>query len=295
VLRWRLLSAAVIIPSVLVLVWLDYHCGNPGAWLMPLMLTLTGMAAWEVNGLLRAGGQNPRPMLTTVFAVGVAASFCLPIVVPQSWLTGIAVTGPPLIAVTVAVLAILAAELPRFNGNGQSLSQAAWGIYTILYIGLLFGFLAPLRLFHGNAWGMIALVSMLTITKFADTGAFVFGKTLGRTKMTPRLSPGKTVEGALGGVFTACCVAWLLQRFLIPALVTGPIREQAGAWICYGAILAAAGMVGDLVESLLKREMHTKDSSRWLPGLGGVMDIVDSILFAAPVAYACWVLGLIGP
>jgi phosphatidate cytidylyltransferase len=280
VLRWRLLSAAVIIPSVLVLVGLDYQCGNPGAWLLPLLLTLTGMAAWEVLGLLHAGGHHPRKALTTLAAIAVAASFCGPIVLPQYFPAGITSFTPPFVAITIAVLAALSWELPRYNGDDKT---------------LVFGFLSPLRLWHDNAWGMIALVSMLTITKFADTGAFVFGKTLGRTKLSPLLSPGKTVEGALGGVLTACVVAWLLQRFLIPWLVVGPVREQSLAWVVYGFLLTLAGMAGDLVESLLKREMHTKDSSRWLPGLGGVMDIVDSILFAAPVAYGCWSLGLIGP
>lgn len=296
-LRWRLLSAAVIVSVLLGIVGLDYQqvgLGRPGVWLAPLLLIITGMAAWEVLGLLHAGGYQPRKIATTIATVAVAASFCGPIIFP-AWTAGKGWSELPFAAVTIAILAALAWELPRFRGDGKSLVQSAWAIYTILYIGLLIGFLTPLRLFHSNSWGMLALVSTLTITKFADTGAFVVGKTLGRTKLTPLLSPGKTVEGAIGGIATACLVAWLLQRFLLPWLIVEPPESQAIAWCVYGALLAFAGMLGDLAESLLKREMHQKDSSRWLPGLGGVMDIVDALLFAAPVSWLCWSLGLIGP
>ena len=109
--------------------------------------------------------------------------------------------------------------------------------------------------------------------------------------MTPLLSPGKTWEGAAGGTLTACVTSWACFHWLAPWLVGSRyVEPPVYASLLYGLILAAAGMHGDLAESLLKRDMNRKDSSTWLPGLGGVLDIIDSVLVAAPCAYLCWVL-----
>jgi len=160
----------------------------------------------------------------------------------------------------------------------------------------LFSFVALLRLHKSNEWGLLALISVLAITKMADTGAYFFGRAFGRHKMTPILSPGKTWEGAAGGILAACAASWACFHWFGPWLVQSQyVEPPVIASLLYGLILAAAGMHGDLAESLLKRDMQQKDSSTWLPGLGGVLDIVDSVLVAAPCAYLCWVLGLVGP
>jgi len=142
----------------------------------------------------------------------------------------------------------------------------------------------------------LALFSVLLIVKMADVGAYAIGRMIGRTKMTPILSPGKTWEGACGGVFTACATSWAFFHWAGPWLVpSGFVEPSAAAALAYGAILALAGMAGDLAESMLKRDMQRKDSSTWLPGLGGVLDILDAVLVAAPVGWLCWVFGLVGP
>src|SRR5262249_23121064 len=113
---------------------------------------------------------------------------------------------------------------------------------------------------------------------------------------TPVLSPGKTWEGAVGGIATACVTSWVFFRFATPAIAgsvsAAPSTPTA---LIYGAALALAGMIGDLAESLLKRDMERKDSSTWLRGLGGVLDIIDAPLVAGPVAWMFWQLGLMGP
>jgi phosphatidate cytidylyltransferase len=129
----------------------------------------------------------------------------------------------------------------------------------------------------------------------ADVGAFAFGKNFGRTKMMPILSPAKTWEGALGGIATACLTSWVFFTYFAPQFVGSTYQPPLWASLVYGLLLALAGMVGDLAESLLKRDMERKDSSSWLPGLGGVLDIIDAVLIAAPVAWLCWALGLVGP
>jgi phosphatidate cytidylyltransferase len=143
---------------------------------------------------------------------------------------------------------------------------------------------------------MLALLSLLVIVKTADTGAFAFGKSFGRHKMTPALSPGKTWEGSIGGLATAGLASWAMFHFAGPELVgTGYVEPPLLAALAYGLLLGVAGIIGDLAESLLKRDMERKDSSSWLPGLGGVLDIIDSVLVAGPVAWLCWVFGLVGP
>ena len=166
----------------------------------------------------------------------------------------------------------------------------------ILVSGLLTSFLIALRVYHGNRWGMAAVVSLIFVTKMSDTGAYFVGRSLGRHKMTPILSPKKTIEGGIGGVVTACLCSWLYFRWFVPWLV-GPDAVATPWWGCvlYGVVIAVAGVWGDLAESLLKRDMERKDSSRWMPGLGGVLDVLDSLLVAAPAAYLCWAAGLVGP
>jgi phosphatidate cytidylyltransferase len=199
-------------------------------------------------------------------------------------------------ALVLSAILVIGAEMHRYRQPGTAVVNMALGVFTLVYVGLLVSFLALLRLFHDAQWGLLALISVLTVTKFADTGAYTFGRMFGRYKMTPLLSPGKTWEGAVGGIATACFASWACFHFLGPLLVTQSYREPPLiAALVYGLILAAAGMHGDLAESLLKRDMQRKDSSTWLPGLGGVLDIIDAVLVSAPCGYLCWVLGLVGP
>ena len=137
----------------------------------------------------------------------------------------------------------------------------------------------------------IALAALVIVVKMGDIGAYTVGRLFGRHKMAPVLSPGKTWEGArrrtgvcldrrLGGVSFA---ARQDGTYAGPSLV-----ELAAVRHCWWAL---TGILGDLAESLFKRDVGRKDSSTWLPGFGGILDVLDSILFAAPVAYVCWYAG----
>ena len=303
-LRWRLISAAVILAILLAAVWLDFRQfgGAPvGAYLLPVLCVVLVLATFEVLELLEA--KDHRPLATVI----VAGNLALPVTASLSVLFALAgrrlpAGGPlgdlgwSLIVLAVFAIAVLVGEMARFQQPGKSIVNAALGVFTLVYIGLLGSFIALLRLLHDNAWGLTALVSMLLIVKMADVGAYAVGKNLGRTKLTPILSPGKTWEGAIGGIATACLVSWAFFRYAAPQIVgSGYVEPPLAASLAYGLLLALAGMIGDLAESLLKRDMQRKDSSSWLPGLGGVLDIIDAVLVAAPVAWLCWVLGLVGP
>lgn len=301
-LRWRLISAAVILTVLVTLLWLDARQeALYGVWLLPVLLVVSVLATEEVLSLLRA--KNYAPAAWPIYA----GNLLIPLAAAAPLLFALAGQtfpadnplgrgGWPLVALALAAIAAIGAEMGRFRQPGSAIVNSALGIFTLVYIGLLVSFLALLRLHESNAWGLLALLSVLAITKMADTGAYFFGRSLGRHKMTPILSPGKTWEGAAGGVATACLASWAVFHWLGPWLVESAyVEPPILASLLYGLILAAAGMHGDLAESLLKRDMQRKDSSRWLPGLGGVLDIIDSVLVAGPCAYLCWILGLVGP
>ncbi len=302
-LRWRLISAAIILAVLLALMWLDWRLilfGVSGAWLLPVLLVVCGLAAEEILDLLKA--KQHRPLAAAVFlgCLLVPLAAALPILERLSGyrlnlFSPLALPALPMFALAASVVLVLVGEMARFKQPGDAIVRAALAIFAIGYIGLLSSFWVLLRLFRDNAWGMAALFSMLLIVKIADSGAYAVGRLCGRNKMTPLLSPGKTWEGTIGGIVTACVTSWLFFRFAAPWIVGSRYVEPA-AWaaIAYGLLLAVAGMIGDLAESMLKRDMQRKDSSSWLRGLGGVLDIIDAPLVAGPVAWACWVLGLVG-
>jgi phosphatidate cytidylyltransferase len=145
-------------------------------------------------------------------------------------------------------------------------------------------FLAQLRWLpdngeNGASRGTVALALAIFVPKACDTGAYFTGRLLGRHRMAPVLSPKKTREGAVGGV-VAAVVAAVGINSLGPALVGGVLVV-----IGFGLSVGITGLLGDLAESLVKRDCQAKDASQAMPGFGGVLDVVDSIVFAAPVAY----------
>ena len=163
-------------------------------------------------------------------------------------------------------------------------------------------------------FGLAALVTTILVTKVADAGAYFSGRALGRHKLIPRLSPGKTIEGAIGGILASTVVAYLALAYLFPALLARPADTTtvmnetavktglsallAPSWvgaIVLGPALAISGMVGDLAESLFKRDSGVKDSGNLLPGLGGVWDVTDSLLAASVPAFFCFASGVGGP
>jgi phosphatidate cytidylyltransferase len=161
---------------------------------------------------------------------------------------------------------------------GESVIRIALTVWLAAYLGLLPSFLAQLRwLSHQQATTALALA--IFVPKCGDSAAYFAGRFLGRHRLTPTLSPKKTWEGAVGGLAASVLAAIGIDR--LAPVVRGGIFSAAGL----GAALGIAAMLGDLAESLIKRDCYQKDASQVVPGFGGVLDIVDSILFAAPVAY----------
>jgi phosphatidate cytidylyltransferase len=304
-LRWRITLGILFSAALLGLCWLDFYAPRPGLFLIPLAIVASLMSAGEVLGLYSHGSHQPIPWVIyvgTLLTVTMSAT-------PSYWKEypndgPIGRLGWLALGMTASVLVALFGEVRRYKGAGGVVARLALSVLAIIHAGGLMGFIVQLRLLGDGRWGtdghwgMVALLSMIAVVKVSDIGAYFAGKQFGRNKLAPVLSPGKTWEGLFGGLVAAAGTALVLLGPAAHLMGCDPGRTglywAIGACV-YGLILAVAGVLGDLTVSLLKRDAGVKDSSRWMPGFGGVLDILDSLLVAAPVAYICWLLGLVGP
>ena len=184
--------------------------------------------------------------------------------------------------VFVALLAIPASYVFMKGSLDQALPSSAIAVMATLYIGMLGGSLIRLRGdFPGD--GPKLIFFLLLVVWLGDAGAYYTGKTFGRHKLSPRISPKKTVEGLIGGIATSVITAVIIHFTFFPNF---PLLHA----IVAGMILSFSGVVGDLAESMWKRSADVKDSGTLLPGHGGFLDRFDSIFFTAPILYTYWSL-----
>jgi len=186
--------------------------------------------------------------------------------------------GWELLSITIALLSLILAQFKRREGDGVIIGLSTT-IFGIFYIAWFMGFLIKIRYLDYGA-GM--LVTLLLITKSGDIGAYLIGSKFGRRPLIYRISPKKSKEGFWGGILFSILFA-LIAKFLIPA------DFSYLHLLILGLFLGTLGQLGDLSESLLKRDCGVKDSGSIFPGLGGALDCIDSLLFTAPVFYF-WIL-----
>lgn len=205
--------------------------------------------------------------------------------------------GWPLAASAIALIGCFVWYMPRFEPGQGFLGRASLAGWVAVYFGICFSFAVALRLTGTSGWGLFLLIGVIVITKFADAGAYFAGRALGRTKLCPAVSPGKTVEGLLGGIVVATLAGWIYFCVAAPQIFPeDAVQVGLVGVIALGITLTIAGVLGDLLESIFKRELECKDSSKLLPGLGGLWDVTDSLLPACVVAYLVVMAGLItGP
>lgn len=179
----------------------------------------------------------------------------------------------------------------RARENIPPLETMAYTVFGLLYVPWLFNFITKIiwlipRDAHGNTAGQYYVFYLIAVTKFSDMGAYIVGSLIGRHKMVPHISPSKTWEGFVGALGFS-----LLASYGLRALIPGKLAllDFWSATIL-GLTLSVAAVIGDLAESILKRSTGVKDSGRMLPGIGGVLDLIDSLLFTAPLLYFCLVV-----
>jgi phosphatidate cytidylyltransferase len=325
VLRWRLLSSLVLVTLLVTAAWFDWYWGQPAQGSHPGILSLVllsafaGLAAVEFAALSLAGlgGTAGSRAVLVLATVGVVVVCCgvplLPTLGAGPWHERLA--GQELwLGLALGCVLTIGGELRYFgrettiqaaNAPPASLSASVtsdpstqvspWAtrriaatVLAMCYIGIPLGALGQLRHLGSNGFGLWALLSVLVIPKVSDAGAYFVGRTWGRHKLIPRLSPGKTVEGAVGALVFGVLGAFLMVYGVAPGLfgLNHPLTWLTT--IGYGLWISVAGMLGDLTESMFKRDARIKDSGGWLPGLGGMLDVVDSVLAASLAAYVFW-------
>lgn len=291
-LKLRLITGSALIITVLAVFWFDGWLEAvgavggerqlpPGVPVFLLALACMPFAALELSTIFAAQGIRTLRWLTIVAAeaglvVGFVASASIG---APTATTSFAIVGTGLFAVFVLSLLVFS----RAHQITGVLAAAGGIVFTMLYLGLMPSFLLALRQHHSAWW----IVGIILVTKSADIGAFFTGKAIGRHKLIPWLSPGKTWEGLIGGMVFAALTG------LAAAAISGGLEAPADRlplWVgaACGLAFAVVGLFGDLTMSLLKRGAGLKDASAILPGLGGVLDVLDSPLFVAPVSY--WML-----
>lgn len=268
---------AVAIPAALRGWVADRETLPRGLALFLAACAISPLATLELAAILRANGVRASNGLTWGAAtVGLVVSCTVP-----KWAGGVESVALVSTAATVVLLGALAYYSRGHTVEGV-VAAAAGAMLAFVYLGLMFGFVLAMRRSHSE-W---VVFGVLAVTKSCDIGAYFTGRALGRRKLIPWLSPGKTWEGLFGGVAVSTALgalgAWLLRE----SDSSTRLAPWQGALI--GGSLAVAGQAGDLIASLLKRDAGMKDSSNRLPGYGGVLDVVDSPLLAAPVGY--WLL-----
>ena len=273
-------------------------------FLLIVFLLLAVAACIELHRLLRAVPHRPPFWLCIggVFAVLLAN---WPVHILDYWLGGAGLAKKnfgldpwQFVTFTFAAVAMTAfvAEMPRYKDSSGAVPRIALALWFVAYLGLLPSFLVQLR-WPPPQYGSLSMA--IFVPKGGDVAAYFTGRFLGRRRMVPAISPKKTWEGFAGGMVGAVAAAVILNHFYLKEALDGNFGSMfqaktvlhgegwwaVGAVLGFGLTVGLAGVLGDLAESLIKRDCRRKDAADTVPGFGGVLDVIDSILFAAPVAY----------
>jgi phosphatidate cytidylyltransferase len=166
------------------------------------------------------------------------------------------------------------------RSNTAGILAISTTLFGLMYVPWLLNFIQKINFFPGVD-GKFYVLYFVLVTKFSDTGAYAIGSLIGRHKMIPRISPGKTWEGFGGAIFLSTVASLVFVHFFGDKMAGMNWRHAT----VLGVLLGSTAVVGDLIESLFKREAGVKDSGRLFPGIGGILDLLDSLLFNAPIMY----------
>jgi len=266
----RILFAVIAAPASIAIVYF-------GDWALTILLSvLAALAAWELFRMARATGAVPFDL------AGMSLAALCPIAV-HAQRRGI--YSLSLTLIVAMVLLLFASAIWLRGPGGKPLSSVAITAFGVMYASL-FSYVYALR-YHdyavGAGAGTLLVLLPVLLTWVTDIGAYVFGRTFGRRKLIPSVSPGKTIEGALGGLVSAVVICLVYVRFLLMPYAQLGLTIQGA--ILFAVVVSIAAQTGDLAESVLKREAGMKDSSHIIPGHGGVLDRFDSLLFVMPIAF----------
>ncbi len=271
-LKHRLLSAFIIVAVTIGALYL------PSVLKLPILLFVCVVGMWEYHALL---GRARVPHYPVTGLVGG----CL--LITATWISlqygNRVFNGGVEAGVTALILMGLFLRQFMKPDSERPMEAMAATFFGVMYVAFLLNFIGKLLMAWEVHEGRALFVYLLVVVKFADSGAYFIGCAVGRHKLIPRISPAKTWEGCIGGVLTAVIASQVYLWWTDHAL--GPVTLSRTEGIVLAVLLAVSGILGDLGESFIKRAADVKDSGRWIHGMGGALDVLDSLLFAAPVLY----------
>lgn len=295
-LRNRLVFGSLMLLGLFGLLWLDAlveHWTHPwmrqqfginygigGVGLMAILLLILPAATAELAALFTAEHVRPYRFIASIGSWALAFHAFL-----TQWPRFQPIAASCLAFIIVFVMLLAALRRAWERQSDDAIVRMAGTVLATLYLGGLAWFLMAIRVKHTDPSGRAhprfdgsttAILMILLVVKSTDIGAYFGGRVLGRHKLIAWLSPGKTWEGLACGVVAAAIVGMAF---------CGVVHQPAWSAALFGACIGAIGQAGDLLESLMKRDARVKDSGRIIPGFGGVLDVIDSPLFAAPFAY----------
>jgi len=256
VLLKRVISSAVLIAIITAVIFSPYACG-----IVATLLIIGGL--YEFFTMLEKKG------ISLYKYVGIAIGAIIPLSImsrfelTKNW---------ELLFILIVLLVLIIMQFRRRDNCGVIVGISTT-VFGILYVSWFFSFVIKVR-YLDNGLGLLAAV--LLITKLGDMGAYFVGSLLGKTPLIPRISPKKSVEGAVGGLLASVLAALIIKPLL---------GFNFMHLIAIGLVLGVLAQLGDLSESLMKRDCQVKDSGKIFPGLGGILDSIDSLLFTVPVFY----------
>jgi len=279
-LKYRLLFGSIMAAVFIGLILLDGYLDGSISRQLPdkpvqatiftiLIALLAIPAQFELGNLIKQTGGHLFKLVTIPASVLLATAFFW----AQHTDTHRFFTLYILLIPAFSFLALFFAQALRFGTEGTIRNVSA-SFFSIIYLGFLCSFILGIRI----AWGPWALLIFIFTVKSSDMGAYTLGRIFGKHKMCPKISPGKTWEGLAGAALFGAGVSFGFSHFsgiMIPLWAIG-----------FGAVLGVLGQLGDLVESMIKRDAASKDSSASIPGFGGILDVIDSPLATAPAAFA---------
>ena len=275
---WRLLSSLLLWGIILALVTLRYTTG------VFLLIAVVGLAAQREFYLSQRAAGRTVFLKNGLLAGGLLYAATFFSVISPSIGFPAAFSGE-----AILVLLVILGALTRrvFHSKIEGATEAmALTLFGFFYVPYLLNYATKILFSTPSGHGFELLTYAVAVTKVTDVGAYVAGKLFGRHKMSPIISPKKTWEGLVGGVLAAILTSLGLIHFFPDSL--GVLNGIHG-WIL-GIGLAGVSVIGDLGESVVKRDAHVKDSGQFLPGIGGALDLVDSLLFSLPVFYGYIIL-----